>query len=200
MAVYGLVKRDFVAPSSGGGIPKRIKEIRRALGPWKGKLLPREQLAERVGVHASTIKKWETGDVTDLSSDNALKLAAVAGCDVDWILSGRGRPPKVAAEPASRPQGRPAAGQGTPGAESPPGARGGRSTASGPAAPLSPDEIAEEVSNVLAPLIEQLANKGPHVAANWLLVAAAEASHQTVPDVKPLIDLARDFLWRARVS
>lgn len=85
------------------GIAQRIKEIRRVLGPWPGKLLPRQQLGQRVGVDESTVKKWETEEVT-ISTDNALKLAEVAGCDVEWILAGRGRPPKQAAAAPGMPQ------------------------------------------------------------------------------------------------
>lgn len=81
-----------MASSATLAIGKRIKDIRKALGPWTGKLLPRTQLAGRLGVDESTVKKWETGEIS-ISSENAVKLAALASCDVDWVLTGRGRGP-----------------------------------------------------------------------------------------------------------
>jgi len=65
---------------------------------------------------------------------------------------------------------------------------------------LTGDQIAKEVAEVLAPLVEQLAAKGESVVARWLLAVAGEANDQSVDNVRPLIDLARLFLWRAEQS
>jgi len=74
--------------------------------------------------------------------------------------------------------------------------------ASSPSAeqPLSAEQIADEVGAVLEPLVEQLAAKGESVVARWLLAVAGEANDQSVDNVRPLIDLAREFLWRAEGS
>lgn len=176
-----------MAPASQSGIPKRIKDIRRSLGPWPGKLLPRDQLAQRVGVDPSAIKKWETGEVT-ISTDNALKLAEVAGCDVEWILTGRGTgPAATAAGRAVREDVRvPTSGEST------------RATPSEPTELLGADEIATSVGKAVGDLIERLAQKRDGmVAAHWLLAVASAAQAQGVNDVRPLIDLARYLMWRA---
>jgi transcriptional regulator with XRE-family HTH domain len=102
MGVSALVNGDFLPSQNGVAIAKRVKEIRRLLGPWDGKLLPRKQLGERIGVDEATIKRWEAGKLKrGLSIDNAQKLARLVEADVDWLLTGRGRPPKMgAADPA----------------------------------------------------------------------------------------------------
>jgi len=79
----------------------------------------------------------------------------------------------------------------------PGGGRAARSTPSNQAEMLGAEEIAEEVGEVLEPLIKLLAGKGGTIAARWLLAVAAEANDQGVTDVRPLIDLARELLWRA---
>lgn len=83
-------------------ISKRIKDIRRDLGPWPGKLLPRQLVADALGVDLGTVKRWEGGTVPE--PENLEKLARLAGCDVDWILTGHGRPPQRGASVPRMPQ------------------------------------------------------------------------------------------------
>src|SRR6185437_7023830 len=87
---------------------RRVKEIRRYLGPWPHKLLPREQVAEAIGVDLSTVKRWEAGSMPEPA--NLAKLAAFAGCDLEWLLTGHGRPPERGAMKRQR---------GAPASESP---------------------------------------------------------------------------------
>jgi hypothetical protein len=132
-----------------------------------------------------------------LSGKEAAALAAVARCDVGWLLTSHGRPPGQAKTALAGRQDKLTVIREREGRDSYSGVRGGEDTRSEPSESLSPQQIADEVSEVLAPLILQLAEKGPLVAARWLLTAAAEANDQSVSDVRSLIDLARDFLWRA---
>jgi len=108
-------------------IAKRIKEIRKALGPWPGKILPRTRVAEALGIDPATVKRWEGGSIPD--PENLAKLARFAGCDIDWLLTGQGRPPEGGAMErqggkVERSQG--GTGKHPPVAETRPGAQYGR--------------------------------------------------------------------------
>lgn len=99
-------------------------------------------------------------------------------------------------DPAAPP--RRVVGEGPASADSYLSARDPESTDSGPGTrQLTEEEIAAEVAKVMTPLVEALAKKGEFVVARWLLTVAGEANDQSVDNVRPLIDLARDFLWRA---
>ncbi len=69
----------------------RIHAIREALGPWEGKSLPYKELAKVLERPLSTVKRWEL--FGRISASDAVLLAQVADCAVDWILTGRGEPP-----------------------------------------------------------------------------------------------------------
>ena len=89
-AVCYHVKGEVLPKATDPAIGQRIKQIREALGPWSGKLLPRSQLGARVGVDESTIKKWETGEATP-GAENLRRLAEVSDADVSWILGASSR-------------------------------------------------------------------------------------------------------------
>ena len=58
---------------------KRIMQLRKRLG------LTQEQLAERVGVSAQAVSKWETG-AADPSTANLLALAKLYGVSPEELL------------------------------------------------------------------------------------------------------------------
>jgi hypothetical protein len=78
-------------PEDPQALVRRIHAVREALGPWEGKALPYNQLAKLLGRPLSTVKRWE--QLGRISARDAVRLAAVAQCAVDWILTGRGKPP-----------------------------------------------------------------------------------------------------------
>jgi len=89
--IHAAVKGAFLPSSSETQIAKRIKQIREALGSSWGKRLPQAELARRLGVDKKTVYRWEvTGAIT---VSNARALAELAGCDVEWLLTGRGHGP-----------------------------------------------------------------------------------------------------------
>ncbi len=69
----------------------RIEAAREALEMTRG------DLAERLGVKKSTIKKWEN-DQSEPRSNRLYMLAGVLNCNVMWLLNGEGDAPLQASE------------------------------------------------------------------------------------------------------
>jgi transcriptional regulator with XRE-family HTH domain len=95
----------------------RLRELREQKG------LTQSQLAELVGVKRDAVARWEA-DVREPGWSNVVALARALGVDCRAFLqepaerteAGKGRPPKLAAEPESkpppkRPKGRPRKGK-----------------------------------------------------------------------------------------
>lgn len=126
---------------------------------------------------------------------DAAPRLGIVGLSTDWLMRGVGEAPRRGGKtPPGLPQAERPAVRERAGRESYPGGQRGEAASS---EPLSPEQIADEVGEVLEPLVQQLAAKGESVVARWLLAVAGEANDQSVDNVRPLIDLARDFLWRA---
>jgi len=60
----------------------RLKAWRQSLG------LTQAQLAERLGLHLSVLKKYEAGANTP--GGDALTAVAETGCNINWLLTGKG--------------------------------------------------------------------------------------------------------------
>lgn len=56
------------------------------------KEMSRDELAERLGVKKSTIRKWEN-DQSEPRSNRLYMMAGVLDCNVMWILNGEGDSP-----------------------------------------------------------------------------------------------------------
>jgi transcriptional regulator with XRE-family HTH domain len=220
MAVYSLVKGQVLATSHRDRIARRIKQIRRALGPWPGKSLPRHELGRRLGVDESTIKKWETAEVTP-GTENVRRLAEVAGCDISWIVAGEGRPPEgvktglggaaraqSVAEPSPHlPYRRDTRSTGDAGNLPRADAQqesltpaAARSSMEGPATatrtPPSVQDIADRAAELVGQLAQRLYDKDPRLLREWLIRLAVDTPPELVPEVDALIDLARKARWR----
>jgi transcriptional regulator with XRE-family HTH domain len=70
-----------VTPITTKNIAQKIKELRQARG------LTLEQIASVVGVGKSTVRKWETGMITNMKSDKIADLAKVL-CTTPAYLMG----------------------------------------------------------------------------------------------------------------
>lgn len=61
-------------------IGQKIKNLRAELG------LTLKELAKRVGVGASTVRKWETGYIKDMRSDKIQKVAEALGVSPAYLM------------------------------------------------------------------------------------------------------------------
>jgi len=140
-------------------------------------------------IDPETPKKWGERGIPEKWARliALLPRAQAAGLTAGWMREGTPPAPTV----------KRAAGEGTTTREQHNGARVRDDSSSESFETLSPDQIADEVGDVIEPLVQQLATKGGAVVARWLLTVAGEANDQGVENVKPLIDLAREFLYRA---
>ena len=57
-----------------------LKKLRLANG------LTLEEVGNAVGVGKSTVRKWETGTISNMKADKIEKLANILGVDVDYII------------------------------------------------------------------------------------------------------------------
>jgi len=62
---------------------QRLFQLRESLG------LSFEKFASHLGVHAMTVRRWETGEV-EIAAKNVHKIAATYGVSPDWLLHGKG--------------------------------------------------------------------------------------------------------------
>jgi transcriptional regulator with XRE-family HTH domain len=88
------VTHDPVDAARGARI-RQIRELVGSVGPWAGKSLPQAAFGKQLGVSVRTVRRWEVGKPA--SAEDLRKMAELAGADVEWILTGRGRPPRPAA-------------------------------------------------------------------------------------------------------
>lgn len=58
-----------------------------------GQHLGREELASRAKIKVGRLKAWEDGGVP--GGEDLARLAAELGVSVDWILTGKGKGPKL---------------------------------------------------------------------------------------------------------
>lgn len=76
-------------------IGKRLKEIRKTQG------LTQQDLADRIGVSVSSVKKWEL-DLTEPNADKLVTIALALGVSVDYVLGGMTAPNLTLTEDAQR--------------------------------------------------------------------------------------------------
>lgn len=62
------------------GMAQRIKDLRREKG------LTLEQVADRVGVGKSTVRKWETGMIANMKRDKIASLAEALGTTPAYLM------------------------------------------------------------------------------------------------------------------
>lgn len=74
-------------------IPKKIKELRLERG------LTLEQVGDAVGVGKSTVRKWETGMITNMKRDKIAKLATALGVSPAVLMGWEDAPPASNLEP-----------------------------------------------------------------------------------------------------
>lgn len=77
-------------------IGERIREARQTYRISQG------SLAKRVGVSASAVSQWESGDVRGLKPANLLATARALGISVQWLVYGSGRMRADTGGPATR--------------------------------------------------------------------------------------------------
>ncbi len=83
-------KSSAAIDDGGSDVGGRIVEAREAAG------LSVEAVANRVGVKASTVAKWERGSAP--RSNRIVSLAGVLGVTPTWLLMGHGTEPREASE------------------------------------------------------------------------------------------------------
>lgn len=158
--------------------------------------LTQTALADKSGVARATVNRLALGR-QDAEQATIKRLAramdfAFPDLDVSFPETDASRVKRYRDRPPGPPDARSVA-------EAPAGYHGGPGGEAGESPDaLSPQEIADRVAAVLAPLIDRLAEKRHGVvAAQWLLLVASEAQKQGLEDVRPIIDLARELMWRA---
>lgn len=62
--------------------------------------MSRDELAKRLGVKKSTIKKWEN-DQSEPRSNRLYMMGGVLDCNVMWLLNGEGESPQMLGETAA---------------------------------------------------------------------------------------------------
>lgn len=77
-------------------IGERIREARQTYQVSQG------TLAKRVGVSASAVSQWESGDVRGLKPANLLATARALGINIQWLVYGSGRMHSDAGAPVTR--------------------------------------------------------------------------------------------------
>ncbi len=79
---------EIEADANDGQLGPRIREAREAIG------LSQLQLASRLGVKESTVKRWETDQVAPRANRLA-SLAGITGVSLSWLLIGHGVEPST---------------------------------------------------------------------------------------------------------
>ena len=74
---------------------RKIKELRAKHG------LTFEQIAQQVGVGRSTVRKWETGQITNMRRDKIAKLAAALHTTPEYLMGWTDGDEPIQAQPTS---------------------------------------------------------------------------------------------------